>query len=189
MATRLLSEAHLKVGCPAVSAYSATIPVGQVLNWSYDNKLNPVSAPYGATILVAVSKGPPPVPIPADLAGGSFSAAQSALVALGFTVTQAQESSTQYPSGQVTRTVPAAGVAAPVGSAVTVYVSTGPPIVSIPERLGGHGGPGHRRARAARTGRRSGVRPAGGQGLHLPIPWPVSSCRRASRSTSTPSEP
>ena len=136
VATRLLSEAHLKVACPAVSAYSATTPVGQVLNWSYDNKLNPVSAPYGATILVAISKGPPPVPIPAGLAGGSFTAAQSALVALGFTVTQAQESSTQYPAGQVTRTAPAAGVAAPVGSAVTVYVSTGPPIVSIPNVSG-----------------------------------------------------
>jgi serine/threonine-protein kinase len=132
VAIRLLAEAHLKADCPALSAYSAATPVGQVLNWSYDKQINPVNAPYGATVLVAVSEGPPPVPVPASLAGGTFAAAQSALVALGFTVTQAQEPSTQFPAGQVTRTVPAAGVSAPVGSSVTVYVSTGPPIVTIP---------------------------------------------------------
>jgi serine/threonine-protein kinase len=136
VAARLLQEAHLKADCPALSAYNATIPVGQVINWSYNNQLNPTTATYGGTVLVAVSKGPPPVPIPSGLAGGTFAAAQSALQALGFTVTQAQEQSTQYPAGQVTRTTPAAGTPAPVGSAVTVYVSQGPPIVTVPDVTG-----------------------------------------------------
>jgi len=133
VATRLLAGFHLKASCPALSAYSSSIPSGQVLNWSYNNQLNPPSAPYGATILVAVSKGPPPVPIPSGLAGGTFAAAQTALQGLGFSVTQAQENSTQYPAGQVTRTSPAAGVPAPVGSPVTVYVSQGPPVVAVPD--------------------------------------------------------
>ncbi|HEY3942614.1 MAG TPA: PASTA domain-containing protein [Acidimicrobiales bacterium] len=132
VASRLLSEANLKATCPALSAYSSTVPAGQVLNWSYDNQIDVTNAPYGSTILVAVSKGPAPIPIPGNLAGGTYAAAQSALGALGFTVTQAQESSTTVPSGQVTRTVPAAGTPAPVGSSVTVYVSNGPPIVTIP---------------------------------------------------------
>ena len=104
-----------------------------MINWSYANQLNPPTAPYGATILVAISKGPPPIAIPSGLAGGTFAAAQSALQGLGFSVTQAQEYSTQYPAGQVTRTSPAQGVLAPVGSAVTVYVSQGPPMVAVPD--------------------------------------------------------
>jgi serine/threonine-protein kinase len=104
-----------------------------VINWSYAGLLDPTTAPYGATILVATSKGPPPIAIPSGLAGGSFAAAQSVLQGLGFTVTQAQESSAQVPASQVTRTSPAAGQLAEVGSAVTVYVSTGPPVVAVPD--------------------------------------------------------
>jgi serine/threonine-protein kinase len=135
VATRLLVEAHLKANCPALSAYNDAIPTGQVINWSYNNAVNPTSAPYGATILVAVSKGKTPVPVPA-VAGQSFQAAQTALVQAGFTVTQAQEPSAQYPAGQVTRTNPAAGTAIQPGSGVTVYVSQGPPVVQIPNMTG-----------------------------------------------------
>jgi beta-lactam-binding protein with PASTA domain len=93
VATRLLAEAHLNANCPALTAYSQTIPSGQVINWSYNTALNPASAPYGSTILVAVSKGKAPIPIPGGLAGQSFQAVQTDLVGLGFTVTQAQEPS------------------------------------------------------------------------------------------------
>jgi beta-lactam-binding protein with PASTA domain len=131
--SRLLAEAHLKANCPALEAYSSSVPNGTVINWSYNNEINPTSAPYGSTILVAVSKGPPPVAIPNTFAGGTFAAAQTTLVGLGFSVTMAQENSTQYPSGQVTRTNPPGGTMAQPGTAITVYVSQGPPIVTIPD--------------------------------------------------------
>jgi serine/threonine-protein kinase len=133
VAGRLLAEAHLKANCPALQAYSTSVKSGIVINWSYNNEINPTTAPYGATILVAVSQGPPPVAIPSNLAGGTFANAQTTLVQLGFSVTMAQENSTQYPSGQVTRTNPPGGSMAQPGTGITVYVSQGPPIVTIPD--------------------------------------------------------
>src|SRR5271155_902833 len=56
-AERLLAEAHLKATCPAAIDYSPTVASGNVINWSYNGKLNPTKAPYGSTILLAVSNG------------------------------------------------------------------------------------------------------------------------------------
>jgi serine/threonine-protein kinase len=135
-AIRLLQEAHLKGSCPPETAgFSNTVAIGQVINWSYAGKLDSHRAPYGSTILIAVSKGPPPVPIP-SVAGDTFTQAQSALVADGFTVAQADENSTTVPAGDVTRTTPPAGTPGAKGSAVTVFVSQGPPLVDVPA-LGG----------------------------------------------------
>jgi serine/threonine-protein kinase len=135
-AIRLLQEAHLKGSCPPETAgYSNTVAIGQVINWSYAGKLDARRAPFGSTILIAVSKGPAPIPIP-SVFEDIFAQAQTTLVADGFTVTQAGENSTSVPAGEVTRTVPAAGTAQPKGSAVTVYVSQGPPLVDVPP-LGG----------------------------------------------------
>src|SRR3984957_15879316 len=135
-ALRLLTEAHLKGSCPPETAgYSNTVALGQVINWSYDGKLNSTTAPYGATILIAVSKGPAPIPVP-SVFEDSFAHAQATLVADGFTVTQTGENSTNVPAGEVTRTVPAAGTPEARGSAVTVFVSQGPPLVEVPA-LGG----------------------------------------------------
>ena len=135
-ALRILQEAHLKGSCPPETAgYSNTVALGQVINWSYAGKLDASRAPYGSTILIAVSKGPAPIPIP-SVFEDTFTHAQATLVADGFTVTQANENSTSVPVGEVTRTVPAAGSPEAKGSAVTVYVSQGPPLVPVPP-LGG----------------------------------------------------
>jgi beta-lactam-binding protein with PASTA domain/tRNA A-37 threonylcarbamoyl transferase component Bud32 len=135
-ALRLLQEAHLKGSCPPETAgYSNTVAIGQVINWSYANKLDARRAPYGSTILIAVSKGPAPVAIP-SVFEDTFAQAQTTLEAAGFTVTQAGENSSSVPAGEVTRTVPAAGASVQKGSSVTVYVSEGPPLVDVPP-LGG----------------------------------------------------
>jgi|HubBroStandDraft_1064217.scaffolds.fasta_scaffold23112_1 beta-lactam-binding protein with PASTA domain/tRNA A-37 threonylcarbamoyl transferase component Bud32 len=135
-AIRILQEVHLKGSCPPeTAAYSNSIPLGQIINWSYANKADAGRAPYGSTIQIVVSKGPAPVPIP-SVFEDTFTQAQSTLVGAGLTVTQANENSTSVPAGEVTRTVPAAGSPVAKGSAVTVYVSQGPPLVSVPP-LGG----------------------------------------------------
>ena len=48
-ATRLLAVNHLsrRPARDAAAGYSDSIPVGQVINWSYNGKLNATHAPYG----------------------------------------------------------------------------------------------------------------------------------------------
>jgi serine/threonine-protein kinase len=135
VATRLLAGAHLKASCPVASAYSRTVPNGDVISWSYGGKTDPVTAPYGAKILVTVSEGKPPVKIP-SFAGGTYTQAALTLSADGLSVTEAQVYSTTVPSGEVIATTPAAGATAPVGSHVTVSVSKGPRAVPVPTVIG-----------------------------------------------------
>jgi serine/threonine-protein kinase len=127
-----LSAVHLVAKCPALLAYDATVPSGQVINWSYDGRLDATVAPYGATVGVAISKGTPPVPVPAVSRGETFTQAKAALGAVGLQATEIQAPSTTVPTGDVVSTTPAAGVMAPVGTTVTVTVSTGPVMVAVP---------------------------------------------------------
>ncbi len=135
-ATPVLAALGLKISCPALEAYSSTVPAGDVINWSYNAGLNPTSAPYGGTIAVAISKGPAPVPVPSIPSSDSFAQAQATLQAAGFAATESRASSTTVPSGQVIGTSPAAGAMVQPGSTINVSVSTGPPTVAVPN-LGG----------------------------------------------------
>ncbi len=134
-ATRLLQEAHLRASCPALSAYSRTVPAGEVINWSYDKKLYPKVAPYGSTILIAVSKGLPPVRLP-SLAGKTYTQAAQTLSGYGLVVKETRVYSTTVPAGEVVSTTPAPGTTAFVGASVTVTVSLGPQFVAVPTVVG-----------------------------------------------------
>ncbi len=135
-ATRLLQVNHLKASCPAAAAgYSASVPIGQVINWSYDNKLDAKRAPYGATVLIALSKGVQPKTIP-NVQGMTYAQAQAALQADGLQATESSASSTTTPAGDVDHTSPAIGAQVPPGTTVTVYVSSGPPTVVVPNVSG-----------------------------------------------------
>lgn len=127
-AERLLAEAHLKAACPQVQAYSQTVPEGQVMNWSYGSTLNPTSAPYGSTILIAISEGPPPVAVPSVTAAGTtWAQAESVIQGAGLHASENLESSVTVPAGHVIDTKPAAGTPLTPGSIVTVDVSSGAP--------------------------------------------------------------
>ena len=135
VARQLLTEKHLRVKCPALAAYSKTVPKGDVINWSYGGKLDPTSAPYGATILVAISEGKPPVQIP-SFANESYTQAVATLSADGLSVKEAFAYSTSVPSGRVISTTPPAGATVPVGLQITVTVSNGPQEVPVPTVIG-----------------------------------------------------
>jgi serine/threonine-protein kinase len=135
IARQLLAEKHLNVRCPALSAYSKTVPKGDVINWSYQGKLDPTSAPYGATILVAISEGNPPVQIP-SFANQSYTQAAATLSADGLTVKEVFAYSTTVPSGRVSATTPPAGATIPVGLQITVTVSNGPQYAAVPTVIG-----------------------------------------------------
>lgn len=120
---------------PLLSAYSATVPVGQVIGWSYGGRVNVGHAPYGATVLVAVSQGPQPKIIP-DVTGDTLQQAEAALQQLGLKVTESTEPSTNVASGLVAGTNPPIGSGVPPGSTVTILVSSGPPTTQVPNLSG-----------------------------------------------------
>jgi serine/threonine-protein kinase len=91
----------------------ANIPAGNVISTS------PASgqpAPYGSTVTVNVSTGPPTVPIP-DVRGESVLAAYAALQAVGLGVTGVEGN----PSKNVVHVVPPVNTQVPVGSSVQLY--------------------------------------------------------------------
>ncbi len=90
------------------------------------------SAGQGSAVQVVVSNGKPQVTIP-PVVGEDPATAGQQLGALGLKVTTQNESSTTITQGNVTRTSPPANTAVAVGSTVTVYVSTGPPTVAVPD--------------------------------------------------------
>jgi beta-lactam-binding protein with PASTA domain/tRNA A-37 threonylcarbamoyl transferase component Bud32 len=134
-AARLLGAVHLKSACPQLTAYNDSVPAGQIINWSYDGKLDPSAAPYGSTILIAVSKGHAPVTMP-NFTGYTYASAAQAIKQLGLNPTETTGPSASVAAGQVIGTSPAAGQPAAYGSTVTVTVSTGPPTAPVPNVTG-----------------------------------------------------
>jgi serine/threonine-protein kinase len=118
------------VATPAAS--SNTVPAGDVIS---TNPAGGQMAPQGSVVKYVVSTGKPVVTIP-SLVGQSPATAGQQLGALQLIVDQAREASSVVPAGEVTRTNPPAGASVPVGSTVTVYVSTGPPQVQVPSVIG-----------------------------------------------------
>jgi serine/threonine-protein kinase len=89
----------------------------------------------GTSLIVTVSKGHAPVQIP-DVSKMSPADATTQLTALHFVVKQADqpEFSPDVPAGQVTRTdPPSTAPPVPYGSTVTIYVSKGPDLVTVPD--------------------------------------------------------
>lgn len=135
VATQLLTEAHLKADCPALSTYSKTVPEGDVISWSYAGTLDPKTAPYGATIKVTVSEGKPPVTL-ANYAGQSWTTVDATLASEGLQPKEVETYSTTVPAGDVISTTPGAGQTVPADATVTVTVSQGPSEVKMPTVVG-----------------------------------------------------
>ena len=92
-------------------------------------------APPDSRIVLVVSDGPAPVPVP-DVAGKTYGQAAAALEAVGLGATQAEDASDTVEAGKVIGTDPPVGTEAPRDSTVTVVVSTGPPLVDVPDVIG-----------------------------------------------------
>jgi beta-lactam-binding protein with PASTA domain/serine/threonine protein kinase len=113
---------------PAADDYSETVPAGTVLSIrpAPGNKAN-----IGDVVTIALSKGPPPTPVP-NVVGQSRENAFAALRDAGFEPFDAgKEFSPDVPAGSVTRTDPAAGTTGT--KRVGVYVSNA---VEVPLVLG-----------------------------------------------------
>jgi serine/threonine-protein kinase len=89
----------------------------------------------GSNVTLVVSSGKGNVKIP-DETGKDPTAAAADLGNLGLQVKSTQEASSTIPQGQVTKTSPAAGSSVSRGSTVTIYISTGPEQVAVPDEVG-----------------------------------------------------
>ena len=86
----------------------------------------------GDTVLLKTSKGQKNIPN----VGGMTEAQARERLGSDFNVSSSGEASDTVAKGQVTRTDPVAGTRVPVGSTVTLYVSTGPAQVQVPNLIG-----------------------------------------------------
>ena len=98
------------------TAYSSTVPAGQVIGTSPDPSAGP--APYQSTVTVNVSLGPQPVPVP-NLSGDTVAQATTALQSKGLTVGAVYGPA----KGKVFLTTPDAGTNVSPGTAVNIYTA------------------------------------------------------------------
>ncbi|MEY4230223.1 MAG: hypothetical protein RLZZ362_1072, partial [Actinomycetota bacterium] len=119
--------------------FDETVPAGTILSWSVPSQPGLVAGDTvlpGTLVSAVVSGGPEPRVVPA-LAGLSVADATAQLAALDLVLVQVpDEFSPTVPAGGIARQDPAAGTGLAPGASVTVAVSKGPDVVTVPP-LGG----------------------------------------------------
>ena len=95
----------------------------------------PTKAPRDSVVKLIVSDGPAPVKVQ-DVSGKSYDEAAQILTGQKFTVTRRDDFSSTVDKDKVIGTEPPAGQSAPRGSAVTIVVSKGPELVTLPSLIG-----------------------------------------------------
>lgn len=109
-----------------------TVPKGTLIDWSVGGKPRPVQAPKGSPVDLVVSSGPALRKLP-SLQGKSEADAKAALEGMGLKTAHADAFHDTIPAGQVVGTNPAAGASVPRDSTVTIIVSKGPDLVTVPD--------------------------------------------------------
>jgi serine/threonine-protein kinase len=100
------------------------------------NPLAGVKAKEGSNVSLTVSSGPGNTTVP-TVVGETLQQAKSSIQIANLKVGKVvHQTSTQYDKGQVIDTSPAAGQQPPVGTHVTIFVSSGPPSVQVPDVTG-----------------------------------------------------
>ncbi len=108
-------------------------PSGTVIAQS---PLGGVKANQGSTVTLTVSQGLGNTSVPSVVDLPEVQAA-AAIRHQGLRVARVEsEPSAVVPAGEATRTDPTAGVSVPVGSSVTLFVSSGKPLVNVPDVTG-----------------------------------------------------
>jgi serine/threonine-protein kinase len=126
--------AGLAVGAVTEQAHE-TIPKGTLIDWSVAGKSRPAQAPKGSKVDFLVSSGPALRTIP-SYAGKPLAEAQADLAAKGLKVAQTEAFSDTVGKGLVIGTTPAAGKQVARGETVTVIVSKGQDLVTVPDVSG-----------------------------------------------------
>jgi serine/threonine-protein kinase len=126
-AARTLAAAGFVV--KQVQAPSPTVPKDVVIDQDPDPN---VRYEKGATVTITVSTGPKQIPVP-NVVGRTEQEAKDGLTGAGFKVTVQRATSDTVAEGAVVSQTPAGGAKAAEGSAVTIVVSQGTPLVAVPD--------------------------------------------------------
>jgi serine/threonine-protein kinase len=114
---------------PNLQYRAAAQPSGTVVN---QNPLGGEQVRQGSTVTLTISQGPGNAIVP-SVAQLSQSTAEHQITQAGLTIGRVlDEPSTSVPSGDATRTDPASGTSLPKGQPVTLFISSGPPLVAVP---------------------------------------------------------
>jgi serine/threonine-protein kinase len=89
-------------------------------------------AAIAVAAIMLTSKGGSSVGVP-SVAGNSWVAARATILQAGLKPNEVKQPNNQFPAGQVISTNPAEGNLVPKGSQVTVYVSSGPGNITLPD--------------------------------------------------------
>lgn len=121
------------------AVFSETVPVGIIVSWTVPSVPGAVAGDTvtkGTTVQVIASAGPAPRTVP-NLTGFSLADATAAVQALDLVIAQGpDEFSDTIPAGQVMRQDPGPDAALQIGATVTVVLSKGPDLVTIPSLAG-----------------------------------------------------
>jgi beta-lactam-binding protein with PASTA domain/tRNA A-37 threonylcarbamoyl transferase component Bud32 len=126
-----LQTAGFDVALPIVREFSDKYETGFV---SQQEPLANGNAAKGSKVVLYVSKGVEMVPVP-YVVDKTKADAITALQRANFTVTPKDKPSPTVPVGKVIEQSPPGGGKAPLGSEVTIYISTGPEMVTVPDVL------------------------------------------------------
>ncbi len=116
----------------ASTTASATVASGLVVS---ETPSGGSEVAKGTRVSIQVSAGPGTAALPA-VEGLTAGSAESKLRSAGFKPTTQEQSSGKVPQGHVISTDPSAGIVVEVGSPVTVFVSSGPAQIHVPELVG-----------------------------------------------------
>jgi len=130
-AVAILSGLGLKASVS--KAYDGAVPAGEVVAWKPTAAGGPV--PYGSTVALTVSLGPHPRTVP-GLAGQTWAAAEADLQHLALVPKEVVLYDDTVHAGVVISTSPGAGATVAKGSSVTVDVSEGPHLTTVPNVTG-----------------------------------------------------
>jgi serine/threonine-protein kinase len=132
-AERVLDERGLAVGA-RTPAFDEEIPKDNVIFYRVDGEDRPSTARDGSEVELVISQGPEPRPLP-GVRGQPAEQASAALARLGFQVVVSRQKG-DLPAGQAIGTSPGAGTRVERGGTVTLIVSEGPELVTVPDPTG-----------------------------------------------------
>ena len=149
--TLFVSEAEVEVpnnlvGQQCTAALQALQPIGLTGQCQDEDSDQPpgtvlrTEPPAGSAVpkfgtVTLIQARQPQVAIP-DIANQPAAAAKELLEQVGFVVTTANEPNTIIEAGRATRTEPPAGTMGTKGDALTMFISTGPQVVDVPDTVG-----------------------------------------------------
>jgi serine/threonine protein kinase/beta-lactam-binding protein with PASTA domain len=133
LAVQALNSQGLKVDPTVRKQFSETVAAGDVISTSPGASSRVL---HGRIVELVVSQGQERFTLP-SVAKKTFAQAKQALTSSPVTVTESDTADDTVGKGLVIRTDPAAGTKVKRDQVITVFISTGPPVIAVPNVVGG----------------------------------------------------